>query len=46
MLQIMNVSAEDQGNYTCVANTSLDQAQETAELIVLGKVLNTSSIWY
>ncbi|KAK6480651.1 neural cell adhesion molecule L1-like protein [Huso huso] len=35
MLQIMNVSAEDQGNYTCVANTSLDQAQETAELIVL-----------
>ncbi|MGH0179575.1 UNVERIFIED_CONTAM: hypothetical protein FKN15_011143, partial [Acipenser sinensis] len=35
VLQIMNVSAEDQGNYTCVANTSLDQAQETAELIVL-----------
>ncbi|KAK1161456.1 hypothetical protein AOXY_G18997 [Acipenser oxyrinchus oxyrinchus] len=35
VLQIINVCAEDQGNYTCVASTSLDQAQETAELIVL-----------
>ncbi|XP_041130172.1 neural cell adhesion molecule L1-like protein isoform X11 [Polyodon spathula] len=35
VLQIINVSSEDQGNYTCVASTALDQAQETAALIVL-----------
>ncbi|XP_041081097.1 neural cell adhesion molecule L1-like protein isoform X13 [Polyodon spathula] len=35
VLQIINVSTEDEGNYTCVASTALDQAQETAVLIVL-----------
>ncbi|KAM8830680.1 neural cell adhesion molecule L1-like protein isoform 2-T2 [Synchiropus picturatus] len=35
MLQIMNVNLSDQGRYTCVARTSLDQDNATAVLTVL-----------
>lgn len=37
MLQIMNVNLSDQGVYTCVARTSLDEDSATALLTILGK---------
>lgn len=37
MLQIMNVNLGDQGAYTCVARTSLDEDNATALLTVLGE---------
>ena len=37
ILQIINVSHEDQGTYTCRALTPLDEDTASAELIVLGK---------
>ena len=40
MLQIMNVNLSDQGMYTCVAKTSLDEDNATALLTVLGKILS------
>lgn len=36
-LQIMNVNQTDQGTYTCIARTHLDQDNASAVLIVLGK---------
>lgn len=39
MLQIMNVNLSDQGIYTCIARTSLDEDNATAFLTVLGKVI-------
>ncbi|KAI3357326.1 hypothetical protein L3Q82_015771, partial [Scortum barcoo] len=35
MLQIMNVNLSDQGTYTCIARTSLDENSATAVLTVL-----------
>ncbi|XP_071331982.1 cell adhesion molecule L1-like a isoform X4 [Trachinotus anak] len=35
MLQIMNVNLSDQGVYTCIARTSLDEDNATAQLTVL-----------
>ncbi|XP_028307899.1 neural cell adhesion molecule L1-like protein isoform X2 [Gouania willdenowi] len=35
MLQIMNVNSSDQGLYTCIARTSLDQVNATALLTVM-----------
>ncbi|XP_034552307.1 neural cell adhesion molecule L1-like protein isoform X2 [Notolabrus celidotus] len=35
MLQIMNVNLSDQGTYTCIARTSLDEVNATALLTVL-----------
>lgn len=37
MLRIMNVDLSDNGLYTCVARTSLDQENATALLTVLGE---------
>ena len=37
LLQISNVSYEDQGRYTCVARTSIDQDRAEAMLVVLGE---------
>lgn len=37
MLQIMNVNLRDEGAYTCVAQTSLDEDNATALLTVLGE---------
>lgn len=37
MLQIMNVNLRDEGMYTCVARTSLDEDNATALLTVLGE---------
>lgn len=39
-LQIMNVNLSDQGMYTCIAQTSLDQDNATALLTVLGKIVS------
>lgn len=39
MLQIMNVNQSDQGIYTCIARTSLDEDNATALLTVLGKMV-------
>lgn len=39
MLQIMNVNLSDQGTYTCIARTSLDEDNATALLTVLGKMV-------
>lgn len=38
MLQIMNVNLSDQGIYTCIARTSLDEENATALLTILGKM--------
>uniref|UniRef100_A0A3Q3WKL4 Cell adhesion molecule L1-like b n=1 Tax=Mola mola TaxID=94237 RepID=A0A3Q3WKL4_MOLML len=37
MLQIMNVNLSDQGMYTCIARTSLDEENATAIITILGK---------
>lgn len=37
VLQIMNVDLSDNGLYTCVARTSLDEENATALLTVLGE---------
>lgn len=37
MLRIMNVNLSDNGLYTCVARTSLDEENATAFLTVLGE---------
>lgn len=39
MLQIMNVNLSDQGIYTCIARTNLDEDNATALLTVLGKIV-------
>lgn len=39
MLQIMSVNMSDQGIYTCIARTSLDEDNATALLTVLGKMV-------
>lgn len=39
MLQIMSVNLSDQGAYTCVARTSLDEDNATALLTVLGEMV-------
>lgn len=39
MLQIMNVNLSDQGLYTCIARTDLDEDNATALLTVLGKII-------
>lgn len=39
MLQIMSVNLSDQGIYTCIARTSLDEDNATALLTVLGKTI-------
>lgn len=38
MLQIMNVNLSDQGMYTCIARTSLDEENATALLTIMGKM--------
>lgn len=40
MLQIMNVNLSDQGRYTCIARTDLDEDNATLFLTVLGKILS------
>lgn len=37
VLQIMNVNLGDQGIYTCIARTTVDEDSATALLTVLGK---------
>lgn len=49
MLQIMNVNLSDEGNYTCIAKTSLDEDSATALLTVLDvpdapKILGISEV--
>lgn len=39
MLQITHVNRSDQGVYTCIARTSLDEDNATALLTVLGKMI-------
>lgn len=39
MLKIISVNLSDQGIYTCIARTSLDEDNATAVLMVLGKVI-------
>lgn len=39
MLQIINVNLIDQGLYTCIARTDLDEDNATAILTVLGKII-------
>lgn len=39
MLQIINVNLIDQGLYTCIARTDIDEDNATALLTVLGKVI-------
>lgn len=39
MLQIMNVNLSDEGMYTCIARTGLDEDSATALLTVLGKTI-------
>lgn len=39
ILQVMNVNLSDQGLYTCIARTSLDEDNATALLTVLGKII-------
>lgn len=37
MLQVMNVNLSDEGVYTCVARTELDEDNATALITVLGE---------
>ena len=39
MLKIMNVNLSDQGIYTCIARTNLDEDNASALLTVLGKIV-------
>lgn len=38
VLQVMNVNLSDQGMYTCIARTSLDEDTASAFLTVLGMI--------
>lgn len=37
VLQIIDVSEDDEGTYTCVARTSMDSDTADAKLLILGK---------
>ena len=46
MLQIMNVNLSDQGMYTCIARTSVDQDNATSLLTVLGEMVKQYYVEY